>query len=555
MASEHLLHLLNQMIRHRRLVASLWVLSALVGCGRQTGPAAPPMPEPTELKPQTGDLYHRPHVTLVAVTDWQAVLKPCGCTVDLQKGGVERIAAFVDQLRKQDDSVLVVHAGSLFADPEAVKGARAAQLPARIQAFVDSLERLKVAAVAFSSYDVDVGSGAVRSVYESAKWPVLALGPGVRTAVKSTMIKTKSGVLVGILAVDPKTVEGEVAQQSAVGDEVVKLRSQRVQVIVVLSNLGLRASRKLARVVPGIDTMVVGQLDEKIEPPQDLEREGDTIIVHAARHGAWFSALTLAPGQVDHAWKDVSEFLPGVLDDLDKRITGMDKSLADIKARSTVANQKALPIIEAQLADLRKHRDQAVAAMQRTLPAGALAAFRAIGLPWSAPTDPEIAKIVADYDTKVARANVEAAGDVPEPEPGQSKYVGQAVCLTCHEPTKAYLAQDLHQHAWPGLEAVHKTMDLDCVSCHVTGFGQPGGSNLAHLEGLTNVQCESCHGPGSGHVNAPFKDKKAQIIGKPTQEVCLTCHTPEHAPRFHYVDYRKRLLVPGHGLPVQGKAP
>ena len=534
----------------RRWLAPVVAVAALACCGKQTGPAAPPMPEPSDLKPLTGDLFHRPHVTLVAVTDWQAVLKPCGCTVDLQKGGIERIAAYIDQLRKTDDSVLVVHAGSLLSDQEAITGARAAQVPARLQAFTDSLERVRVAAVAFSSFDVEVGGGPVRAIYEAAKWPVLALGPGVRTSVKSTMVKTASGVTVGLLAVDPKTVEGEAAQLAAVGDEVARLRSQRVQVVVVLSNLGLRASRKLARTVQGVDAIVVGQLDEKVEPQQDLEREGDTLIIHAGRHGAWFSALTLAPGQVDRQWKEVSEFVPGVLEDLDKRLAAMEKALADIKSRSTVANQKALPIFEQQLADMKTRRDQAAAAKDRALPPGALAAFRAVGLPWSAPTDPDIAKIVADYDAKVARANVEAAGEVPAPEKGKAGYVGQQVCLTCHESTKAYVAQDLHQHAWAGLEAVKKTMDLDCVSCHSTGFDQPGGSNLAHLEGFTNVQCESCHGPGSLHVDAPFKEKASKIIGKPGVEVCTTCHTPEHAPRFEFVDYRKRLLVPGHGLPV-----
>lgn len=532
---------------------SLVLLALLVTaacCGKQTtGPIPPPpLPDPTELKPVTGDLYHRPHVTLVAVTDWQGVLKPCGCTVDLQKGGIERIAKYVDDLREQDDSVLVVHAGSLLAEQDAVSGPRAAQLPQRLQAFSEALERIQVGAVALSSFDLDIGGQTVKNLYEEAKWPVLALGGGERHSVRSTMATTKSGVSVGLVAIDPRAADDDAARNALLGKEIVGLRSQRVQIVVVLSNLGLRASRKLARAVPGIDAMVVGQLDEKIEPELDLEREGDTLIVHAARHGAWFSALTLVPSLLEHNWKEVSEFLPGTLEDLDLRIAAIQKTLTEIKARGTVANAKALPFIESQLADMQKRRAAAAEAKKRALPAGALAAYRTIGLPWTAATDPEVAKIVADYDARVAEANVKAAGEVPKPEAGQASYVGQATCLQCHSEAEDFVAHDMHQHAWATLEKAGKAKDLDCVACHATGFGQAGGSNLAHLDGLTNVTCESCHGPGSLHVSAPSKVKPATI--KPDQAVCTTCHTTEHAPRFEFLEYRKRLIVPGHGMPL-----
>ncbi len=536
--------------RVRRLAAAALLLVA--ACCSKQKVEAPPMAEPTVEIAPTGDLYHRPHVTIVAVTDWQSVLKPCGCTVDLQKGGIERIAQYLDELRKKDDSVLVVHAGSLLADPEATNGARAAQRASRLDAFAESLDRVQIAAVALSTYDMEIGGQVVNAVYDNAKWPLLALQGGSRKAMRSALARTKSGVAVGLIGVDPKAPEDDTMRQQAVQDEVVRLRSQGVRVVVVLSNLGLRGSRKLARSVPGIDVLVVGQLDEKIEPELDLEREGDTLVVHAARHGAWISALTLAPSGQDHAWKEVSEAVPGVIGDLEERIAAMDKSLADIKGRSTAANQKALPFFEARLADMKLRLDAARRAQGKPLPPGALAAFRPIGLPWSMPVDPVVAKIVAEYDAKVAEANVKAAGDVLPVPPGQAGYVGQQACLECHDDAAAFAKADLHQLAWKGLEKAGKTKDLDCVSCHATGFGQPGGSNLAHLDGRTDVQCESCHGPGSLHVKAPTRGANSHIIAQPDATLCATCHTAVHSPRFDFTDYRKRLLVPGHGLPLKG---
>ncbi len=536
-------------------VALCAVVLATSCCSKQKV-EPPPMPEPTIDVAPTGDLYQRPHVTIIAVTDWQSVLKPCGCTIDLQKGGVERIAKFVDDLRVKDDSVIVVHAGSLLADADATSGLRAEQMASRLDAFASSLDHLKIAAVALSTYDMEVGGSVVRAVYDNARWPLLALQGGSRKAMRSTLMRTKSGVAVGLIGVDPKAPEDDGMRQQAVQDEVVRLRSQGVKVVIVLSNLGLRGSRKLARAVPGIDVMVVGQLDEKIEPELDLEREGDTLVVHAARHGAWVSALTLAPSGQDHAWKEVSEAIPGVAADLQERITAMEKTLAEIKARSTMANQKALPFFESRLAEMRMRLDAAKRVKGKALPPGALAAFRPIGLAWSTPTDPEVAKIVAEYDAKVAEANLKAAGEVLAPAPGQAAYVGQQACMECHDDTAAFATADLHLQAWKALEKAEKTKDLDCVSCHVTGFGQPGGSNLAHLEGRTDVQCESCHGPGSLHVKNPTRGPNSHIIAQPDATLCAACHTSVHSPRFDFADYRKRVLVPGHGLPLKGaKAP
>ena len=509
-------------------------------------------------------LYQVPHVTLVAVTDWQAVLKPCGCTVDLQKGGVERIARYIADLRKTDDSVLVVHAGSLLADDEAMSSPqKRAQLARRLQAFTDILQHVQIAAVALSGADLQMGGADTKAQYESVPWPVLSAGwqASVANAKASTLVKTASGVQVGLLGIDPAAGD-EAAQQKAVTTEVVALRKQGAQVVVVLSNLGLRFSRRLARVVPGIDVVVVGKLDDKMEPETDLEREGNTLIVQSTRHGAYFSTVTLAPqdrgpgpsrdGQ--GGWREASAWLPGATQELQQRIEAMQKQLAQWRQKATVATLRALPHFEHELADLQRRLVEAKQAANQPLPAGRLAAYRTVGLLWTAPVDEQAAAIVKKYDADVAELNLKNAGDVPPVKAGEAGFVGQKQCMVCHEELKDFVANDLHRHAWETLEKVNKTKDLDCVPCHATGYGMPGGSVLGKLGVLTGVQCEACHGPGSLHVAAPGKGPNSHILAVPKVDVCTTCHTTEHAPRFAFDEYRKRLLVPGHGLPLP-KAP
>jgi len=530
---------------------ALCLLLAVACCGKQQpdkplSPASAGRTSPLE-KRAGGGLHDVPRVTLVAITDWQAVLKPCGCTVDLQKGGIERIARAVAELRSADDSVLVVHAGSLLADEEPVSSARAPQLALRMQAFAKALGDVGVAAVALSQQDLDLGGETARNLLAQAPWPVLSLTPRAQVpkAQRSVLQKTASGVQVGLLGVD--AADPEVSRQQAVATEVQALRAKGAQVVVVLSNLGMRASRKLARAVPGIDVLVVGHLDHKIEPLADLEREGDTLLVHATRQGAWFAALTLVPRPGGGGWTEASEFVPGVAADLEARMATLGKQIDGWRKDTTVATQRALPFYEAQLADLRARLTKARSAAGRPLPAGKLVAYRAVGLPWSAPVDAGVQAIVQRYDAAVAELNQKTAGTVPEVAPGQAGYVGQAVCVACHTKTADFVAHDLHQKAWATLEKAGKTNDLDCVPCHVTGFGKPGGAALGKLAHLQNVQCEACHGPGSLHIAAPAD--KGKVTRVPTEATCLGCHTPEHAPRFAFELYRKRLLVPGHGLP------
>jgi hypothetical protein len=39
------------------------------------------------------------------------------------------------------------------------------------------------------------------------------------------------------------------------------------------------------------------------------------------------------------------------------------------------------------------------------------------------------------------------------------------------------------------------TADAECLSCHTTGYGQPGGFvSVAETPKLVGVQCEVCHG-------------------------------------------------------------
>lgn len=557
----------------RRLAGTVWTAGLAVSvalatacCGKQTPaspapPTLPPVaaktapapvaPEPAAMPRMGKTLLQLPHVTLVAVTDWQATLKPCGCTLDLQRGGVERLAHWLQGQRKQDDSVLVVHAGSLLQDEEPHSSpAKLAQLQLRREVFGKALKQLQIAAVALSRWDLAQGGQTVAAAYQTLETAVLTLtpAPGLKTR-KSLLIKTASGVQVGLLAVDPADGVEDAARHTLVAAEVQSLRQQGAQLVVALANTGLRAGRKLARQVAGLDVIVVGQLDAKTEPSLDLDREGDVLLMHSTRHGAWAAALTLVP-EGGGSWQEASQFLPDQAESLRSRIAVAKKHLEDLKGRASLSIERALPMYQAQLDDLAARLRAAEGAAKLELPAGRLGAYRSVGLDWSAPTDAQVAALVAAYDAEVVKV-AEKLASVPVPaKAGQASYIGQAECLGCHESAEPFAKANPHAKAWKTLQDGARTRDLDCVPCHTTGWGQPGGAAFANVMKYKDVQCEACHGPGSFHAADP---EQAGLLTPANAKACAPCHSPEHSPRFAFDLYVRQLKVAGHGQPAAAK--
>jgi hypothetical protein len=126
--------------------------------------------------------------------------------------------------------------------------------------------------------------------------------------------------------------------------------------------------------------------------------------------------------------------------------------------------------------------------------------------------------------------------------------VGVEVCTTCHKSKREFWNRTQHSGAYATLSSAHKEFNLDCVSCHVTGYDRPGGSTVVHVEKLRDVQCEVCHGPGSRHVDTPLDEK---LIALPEQSLCAAqCHHPPHVKADWSVTASwAKIIGPGHQRP------
>ena len=114
--------------------------------------------------------------------------------------------------------------------------------------------------------------------------------------------------------------------------------------------------------------------------------------------------------------------------------------------------------------------------------------------------------------------------------PKDATYVGVKKCKTCHFKDYRRWKKMKHAGAWKTMEEKDKNRP-NCYRCHVTGYGKPGGYvSEEKTPHLTGVQCESCHGPGSAHVEAGEKkepkEKSHSLINKIPQNTCVECHDP-----------------------------
>ena len=114
--------------------------------------------------------------------------------------------------------------------------------------------------------------------------------------------------------------------------------------------------------------------------------------------------------------------------------------------------------------------------------------------------------------------------------PADAKYVGSNKCMACHKKDHDSWLKTKHSKAFELLQG-NEVKEAECVKCHVTGYGKPGGfTDVEKTPALKNVGCEACHGPGSEHtkaaLDAPEKGDWDKKINKVPQNVCINCHNP-----------------------------
>lgn len=153
--------------------------------------------------------------------------------------------------------------------------------------------------------------------------------------------------------------------------------------------------------------------------------------------------------------------------------------------------------------------------------------------------DPDLQKLVDEHENEVQRMRRAGAAARTSDQEGKlqlTRYLGVENCQGCHVSEYKQWLKTAHAHSFETLLKEGKDKDKDCVSCHVTGFGDKSGFAMDRTEpDLRNVQCEMCHGIGSEHTRGPRAVKV-------TEAMCVTCHDTKNSPNFSYETYLKAVV-------------
>jgi hypothetical protein len=390
-------------------------------------------------------------------------------------------------------------------------------------------------------------------------------------ALISESVRTVSGVKIGVLGLaDPEATWPAGVQVSepiaAAQAAVQRLRAQGAQAIVALTGFRREQARRIARKVPGIQLLVAGGKDRDLHDGVDLpEQLGETLLVVPAYKGERVVRVALhlpksgPPSWVFQPSRRQQEQRAAVLR---AKHTAAQTRLAALRSDPT-ADPGFLKTSEADVQRLQAELQAACA--PATPPASGYVVSELLPINRALPRDPEVAAAMTALDRRIGEANLTAsAGPPAAAPPGQPRYLGDAGCLgICHYHSDSveFWQKTRHAGAWKTLVDGGKDLSYDCVGCHVVGFDKGGGANLWTLAqwqrhpgadrppaagpDLRNVQCEACHGPGSLHARAP--SKVPMPVRKPSEEVCLGCHTKEHSDTFAIAPYLRDILGPGHG--------
>lgn len=487
-----------------------------------------------ELSPFT---LPNPTFRIAVITDLQGYLEPCGCQ-SRPLGGIDKLSHVIAEERTSGLPTTVLAAGDLlFGSPHHNKGfapeASQTQNQWKAETLAKILHDLGLVAAAPGTHDLEQ-----QSAFEAARTTACGENRCFEALADRTAQTWQVGAnkiaFIGLRA----TSVGE--DQASFEVAVKKLRDEGAHFIVAMGT-GSRRDQKRTAIKAKVDALILGGLDDKnAEPPAT---EDGPIILHAGKQGQGVILIDVQLGTAGAGpFRDVSMWsrqaestrLQNEITSLSQRITAWKREGA---APQEVAAQ------EARVAALVAQRAALVPAPTVSTTERAFSA-RWVELGPEVAGAPQVAATIDAYDRRVNEHNRTAlAGLVPVPAAaGQASYVGSETCGSCHAQALAWWKNTPHGNAYATLVSRDKQFNLSCVACHVTGYGQPGGSTVTHVDKLQNVGCENCHGPGSLHIANPT----APMVREVREPVCAGCHTEEHSDQFAFAAYVARLRAPGH---------
>ncbi len=511
--------------------------------------------DPTEAAPTV------PSVRLYVASTVAGAMEPCGCRKDML-GGVDHAAQLIELGKQEAPNSLVVAAGPLFfLNPELASDRRQQDIW-KAHGIAAAMADLKLAAWVPGVNDFAAGVDEFNALAKVSQARVL--GANLKADAVSpaaTSVIDVGGKKVGIAGA-AQLSSGRLPEGVSLVDMAPALRAAQktlrdagADVLVALVAAPRGEALRLAETVSGFSAMIVGKpLDrgEGNDAPTPPVLVGETLVVQAPNHLQSMAVVDLFVREDGVTFKDGSgieaqerkESLERRISELETRIEGW-KAKGAVKIQDLNAREADLRVLKGQLGQFEK---------PVAPPSGNFFRYDLRDVRETLGSNQAVYARMRDYYKRVNDHNKTAFKDrKPSPAPkGQATFAGIQSCAECHEEAYAFWKTTGHAKAYETLVVDFKEFNLDCVSCHVTGYERPGGSTVTFVENLKDVQCEECHGAGSIHADTL---EASDITLEPSRALCSKCHHPPHvADDWDAGEAWEHIIGPGHGKPLEGDA-
>lgn len=501
----------------------------------------------------------KPSARLYVLSNVAGALEPCGCTKD-QLGGFAHFAAYIEAERAATPDSLVVGAGPLLFLDSTVTGDRATQSLWNAEAIALAAKDVHLAAWAPGANDWAGGAESFGKLKAATGATMLAAN---LEGAPETKVVTVGGVKIGLIGVSqPKDRTGKLPDGvredeppiEAMKKGLLVVKREGARIFVGLAAMPRGDAKRLADAIPELHVLVLGKPLEggdANDGQKAPELAGSTLIVESSNHLQTVGVVDLFVREPDGAplvFADAGGVAKaGELLGVSQRIHDLEMRI-DNWERDKSVNAADLAARHADLERLRK--EKATLEVSEPPQKGSFFLYRSVEVRAELGSSIAVAKDLLAYYKRLNEHNKVAFADrrAAPAETGKSRYLGVDACSACHAEERKVWDVTPHSRAYASLATGFKEYNLDCVGCHVTGYGKPGGSTVTDNDKLRDVGCEECHGPGSLHAEAP--SKKGLIDAKPNLAMCgATCHHPPHVEGFDANVKVENILGPGHGRP------
>ncbi len=317
------------------------------------------------------------HLAIVDTSDLHSYVLPYetqvtkdGAKVSILVGGMDRIAALADRMRKTTDGTLLVTGGDNMTGFFFRTFAGTPEITSMNMAGYD--------VVSLGNHDFDLGVDACTKALKKADFPIVCsnittTSPALAALITPYVIKEVAGIKIGFFGL----MTPDLPRVSSVGSDVVvdddltsvsiemvrTLREKGAGLVVALAHVGKDLDEATAREVAGIDIIVGGHSHDSFSETVEGPGGWKTIIVQAGVNAKEAGVLTfdVAGGRVrESAWETVlldetvgsdpavAVYLKPYQERLDRNMNKpIGETLVDLDAMNDVVRKK-----ESNLGDL-----------------------------------------------------------------------------------------------------------------------------------------------------------------------------------------------------------